>query len=192
MKSVVLLALVVLFCSAISPISCNPVDLDELDSSKDLDIMDFERLLAADKVKNELKAKREFLQQSFMDDLIDDLGNHKRGSCNFKDSHVNCPKYKGLCSMLKQIRDNCKKTCEVPCRAPAPPACASSKFGCCWDLETEATGKNQEGCPACKDARSFCMFFKSSCEEGQRSYKYMKTHCPETCGYCDLGAKKKK
>ncbi|PZC74553.1 hypothetical protein B5X24_HaOG207687 [Helicoverpa armigera] len=30
---------------------------------------------------------------------------------------------------------------------PPPPACASSKFGCCADNETEASGPEKEGCP---------------------------------------------
>lgn len=98
-----------------------------------------------------------------------------------KDEVKACKKWKDngqLNCNLKIIKKFCKDSCDV-CRAEGPPLdCKVSKHGCCWDNSTAATGKFQQGCPACKDRYpDECKAFLKQC--GREDIRIM---CPQTCG----------
>jgi len=94
-----------------------------------------------------------------------------------------------------RMRNLCPKTCGY-CggKMPAPPPCVSSKYGCCWDKKTFASGpigSGTENCPACRDLNSkeFCSRFQSDCYEMNLvKGKQMRNFCPKTCKLCGVGA----
>jgi len=93
-------------------------------------------------------------------------------------------KKSGYCvTMKKKMKYWCRETCEL-CKAPAPPACERSEFGCCWN-DANAEGPDQEGCPECKNVMSeiFCDRLKGACDD-LSSAEFMKMRCPIQCGYC--------
>ncbi|XP_046840569.1 uncharacterized protein LOC124434710 isoform X2 [Xenia sp. Carnegie-2017] len=88
----------------------------------------------------------------------------------------------------RMIRRNCKKTCGH-CRAPSPPACVNSEFGCCWDYITTALGPGGLGCTRCEDNIRYpyvCKRFRKYCRKSGVSGKWMRLNCPNACGHCDI------
>ncbi|XP_078361267.1 uncharacterized protein LOC144645565 isoform X1 [Oculina patagonica] len=101
---------------------------------------------------------------------------------------------KGYCTsriprLQKMMRQMCKETCNY-CEPPSPEVCYNgnhekSKYGCCWDGITAATGPDGQGCPACenKKTRRFCSMMRDLCFT-RNNHKLLRLNCPETCGYC--------
>eukprot|EP00112_Aurelia_sp_Birch-Aquarium-sp1_P003553 Seg1399.4 transcript_id=Seg1399.4/GoldUCD/mRNA.D3Y31 product="hypothetical protein" protein_id=Seg1399.4/GoldUCD/D3Y31 len=95
-------------------------------------------------------------------------------------THI-CDKYVQYCDISKSVRRLCQRSCGE-CRAISPLHCSVMPFGCCWDGLTYATGKNQEGCPACKNRTSKCK--KWGTKKNCGSISAVKKYCPESCGLC--------
>jgi len=104
------------------------------------------------------------------------------------DDHEKCNEYEALCPKYKILRQRCKLTCGTCNRnPPAPPInCTRSRFGCCWDNKTEATGPNFRGCADCVDKYPECKYFRDKCADQRHST--IRTICPVTCG---VGCEKK-
>ncbi|XP_066913406.1 uncharacterized protein [Clytia hemisphaerica] len=82
-----------------------------------------------------------------------------------------------------RIRENCFDSCGF-CRANAPPACSFDPEGCCWDGKRFA----KDGCRNCADnkqIKNICERLKMECTNKYSPGKYMKEHCPVTCGFCN-------
>jgi len=85
---------------------------------------------------------------------------------------------KGLCSRFRIVRKKCKSTCgECSQRPPSPPNCGITKYGCCWDNITIASGENFEGCAKCEDKYPECKIFREQCS----SRPDIRRICPVTC-----------
>ncbi|XP_055613416.1 papilin-like isoform X1 [Uranotaenia lowii] len=68
-----------------------------------------------------------------------------------------------------------------------PPQCASSKFGCCPDNKTKASGPFDEGCPVpetCKDTKHGCCPDGVSPAKGPKNKGCPKSDCAETLFGC--------
>lgn len=113
--------------------------------------------------------------------------------CQDLNTKCNAWKSRGLCTSLsrraqRMMRKLCPETCNF-CEPPSPEVCYDgkqiSKYGCCWDGITAATGPNGQGCPACENKKSgrFCSMRKDLCFT-KRNHKFLRENCPETCGYC--------
>ncbi|XP_065068394.1 uncharacterized protein LOC135693756 isoform X2 [Rhopilema esculentum] len=106
-----------------------------------------------------------------------------------------CKKRKRACHVKfakERMRHYCPKTCEYCGKAPAPPPCLSTQFGCCWDKSTPASapiGSGRENCPPCKDkqSESFCNMFKGDCTDYHPERikgRQIRSFCPKTCRMC--------
>jgi len=105
---------------------------------------------------------------------------------------------KRTCKMAKKMCDSensvqrtrvqklCAETCMV-CRAPSPPRCENTEYGCCWDKETIKTDKKGSSCPACQDEFKYiCKTFKDDCVRvTHNSGLFMYRNCKTTCGVCN-------
>lgn len=116
-----------------------------------------------------------------------EIGTHKCRDSYARCTEKICHKYKGR-SMKRIIKKICKKTCGH-CRAFSPPACFSSKYGCCWNYLTSALGPGGKGCPPCDDSRRYpfiCQRFQTYCRRRGISGVWMRGHCPDACGHCAI------
>lgn len=89
----------------------------------------------------------------------------------------------GACNTRpRSMKDHCSRSCGF-C---VDPPCHLSRYGCCFDGKTLATGPHMQGCiEDCKDtyAKSVCRILKKSGKcytPGSR----IKRQCAVTCGYC--------
>lgn len=101
---------------------------------------------------------------------------YEESVCQDEDSSCKGFLEKGFCR-LKIIQRKCKSTCGM-CAASPPLHCGLTKYGCCWDNQTQANNSNKEGCPACKDKFELCKFFQEECPE-RRDIRLL---CPISCG----------
>ncbi|XP_038104409.1 papilin isoform X3 [Culex quinquefasciatus] len=72
-------------------------------------------------------------------------------------------------------------------RPKAPPKCASSKFGCCPDGKTKASGPFDEGCPVpetCKETKHGCCPDGVSPAKGPKNRGCPKSDCAESLFGC--------
>nr|QNH72527.1 toxin candidate TRINITY_DN20551_c0_g1_i1 [Isarachnanthus nocturnus] len=107
--------------------------------------------------------------------------------CGDREIH-HCPMWKklGYCKTNPERMDEmCRQTCDM-CKAPSPPACMMSEFGCCWNSGNAKGPKYGEGCPPCKNMMTdiFCQRMASTCQSPS-SKEFMQRYCGSTCGYCD-------
>ena len=94
-----------------------------------------------------------------------------------EDDHPKCNHFKKLCTKYKIVRKKCQVTCGLCTRAPAPPNCGITKYGCCWDNVTIAEGNNYKGCADCADKYSECKHFVDQCAHRPD----LRLICPVTC-----------
>ena len=59
---------------------------------------------------------------------------------------------------VDRMREMCYKTCGY-CRAPAPPKCSLSKYGCCWDQVTIKVDGEGSNCDSKYYVTSMTIFF---------------------------------
>ncbi|XP_057306235.1 uncharacterized protein LOC130644587 isoform X1 [Hydractinia symbiolongicarpus] len=97
-----------------------------------------------------------------------------------------CKRFEKFCKRkgyVQRLKDICHETCGY-CRVAAPPACQNDPMGCCWDGKSFAS----QGCRPCQDSKAIpqiCRSFASDCKNEYSPGKYMRKHCPVTCGVCD-------
>ncbi|KAL9980159.1 hypothetical protein ACROYT_G008708 [Oculina patagonica] len=98
---------------------------------------------------------------------------------------INVYGHKGVeCCKWESMKNNCAQTCKqcVPKPKCATPA---SRYGCCWDKKTEATGYYGEGCPECKDRNpSYCRRRISKYSKARACNVQGKKYCPKSCDVC--------
>nr|AKU77029.1 TX-II propeptide [Carukia barnesi] len=124
---------------------------------------------------------------------------HEKKNCEKTCGHCNdCyDKYPSRCSYFKKLglcdkmptkmEKYCYKTCGH-CRMPAPPPCANTALGCCWNRVTTKIDKAGSNCPVCKDSyKRLCKTFSDDCSHKRSAGKFMRHYCPETCGLCNGG-----
>lgn len=98
--------------------------------------------------------------------------------CKYRESLCFNTKYSDI------LRENCYKTCDY-CKAPAPPKCSATKYGCCWNKETTKQDPDGQNCPECVDKyRYACKTFEVDCSSMYTPGDFMRRECPKTCKLC--------
>jgi len=195
MTSLVLFALLAICYKSIHAVDLSHLGL-ESDAKSDLDLMDFQRALAAEKSAREIEEKRELVDKALATLFDESAENEKREAKDFtcdgerKRQPKLCNKYIKYCKIMPQLKKLCPVECEVDCPAPAPPACSFTTYGCCWN-DNPAKGPDGFGCPPCVNTGrgNVCLMFSSMCK-AKSARKYMKLSCPQTCGHCGVKTKK--
>ncbi|XP_046845484.1 papilin-like [Xenia sp. Carnegie-2017] len=88
-----------------------------------------------------------------------------------------CKRTKKFCN-YPMVADYCRITCKL-CDREKGRTCESSKYNCCWDGTTFASGPKGQDCPKIRDdPNARCAMFESEC---LRNPYYMWTKCRQTC-----------